>query len=579
MNSNRPSRLFAVCLLFLMFSRSLANEPKVIPFVLPSDNLASLNLLPGSEVFLEVTYRAKPDGTTLYFEEAESIWWIGEKAIVMFGSTGPVLPENVMERALCWVSVSTNGETIFEGNLYPRRDAISVGEKPMSLANKLSAVVSMDATYLAGIANYLAGNVSAVDVTATSYSVEGYGEVIDSSGTWTGNPIGSDIWTVNGSDVFLTGRNIGIGTSAPEGKFHLFQSSDPVSMIIEDAWSAANLRISAPRDHSNLIFEMGEFSSGNIKFRQEGANTNSAEIKYYANSGNLSVLNYVGDIGLHSYYGNAYIQSNRLGIGTSNPQAVTHVTKYAGVVDLLVESVDAESIVNINAGVGAYSALTFSNDSSRMAEIGYSPSDDMLYFQNDNGGSVYFLTDKFGLGTSNPSTKFHLIESNGNAIAQVESNNGDASLFLDATSGNSEVQFQIDNNYRGAFGYSATNDNLYLYHNGSVVVKDGKLGVGTQNPVGRLDVNGAIYQRGGLLHADYVFQDDYRLESILEHAEFMWREKHLPAVPAARVDETGREIVEVGQHQRGILEELEKAHIYIEQLHREIQELRELVTK
>ncbi len=35
------------------------------------------------------------------------------------------------------------------------------------------------------------------------------------------------------------------------------------------------------------------------------------------------------------------------------------------------------------------------------------------------------------------------------------------------------------------------------------------------------------------------------------------------------VDLSGQEIVEVGAHRRGIVEELEKAHIYIEQLHKQ----------
>ena len=69
------------------------------------------------------------------------------------------------------------------------------------------------------------------------------------------------------------------------------------------------------------------------------------------------------------------------------------------------------------------------------------------------------------------------------------------------------------------------------------------------------------------MHADYVFQDDYELESIEKHAEFMWREKHLTAAATAQTNEDGQEIVEYGSRMRGILEELEKAHIYIEQLH------------
>jgi len=56
---------------------------------------------------------------------------------------------------------------------------------------------------------------------------------------------------------------------------------------------------------------------------------------------------------------------------------------------------------------------------------------------------------------------------------------------------------------------------------------------------------------------------DYDLESIREHADFMWKNKHLAAIPKAKVDENGMEVVEVGSHRKGIVEELEKAHIYI----------------
>ncbi len=93
--------------------------------------------------------------------------------------------------------------------------------------------------------------------------------------------------------------------------------------------------------------------------------------------------------------------------------------------------------------------------------------------------------------------------------------------------------------------------------------------------LGRLDVEGAIYQRAKALHADYVFGSDYQLESIEEHAEFMWSNKHLKAVPKAKVDKDGKGIVEVGAHRRGIVEELEKAHIYIEQLHQRLKAMEE----
>lgn len=109
----------------------------------------------------------------------------------------------------------------------------------------------------------------------------------------------------------------------------------------------------------------------------------------------------------------------------------------------------------------------------------------------------------------------------------------------------------------------------------SSITTESAVGIGTTNPHpdAQLDVDGAIFQRGGRLHADYVFQPGYVLEPIGEHADSMWGQRHLPAVPPVETDENGKEIVEVGRHQRGILEELEKAHIYIQWLHERLEKL------
>ena len=107
------------------------------------------------------------------------------------------------------------------------------------------------------------------------------------------------------------------------------------------------------------------------------------------------------------------------------------------------------------------------------------------------------------------------------------------------------------------------------------ITNTGNVGIGTTNPAGKLDVNGSIYQRGSILHADYVFEPGYKLESIDEHSDFMWQEKHLPAMPKIQKDENGQEMVEIGARSRGVVEELEKAHIYIEQLHKNINQLQD----
>lgn len=113
----------------------------------------------------------------------------------------------------------------------------------------------------------------------------------------------------------------------------------------------------------------------------------------------------------------------------------------------------------------------------------------------------------------------------------------------------------------------------------TLVVRNGNVGIGTRNPQATLDVNGPIFQRGSQLHADFIFEEDYELETIEEHAELMWENKHLPAMPQATTDENGLEVVEIGAHRRGIVEELEKAHIYIQQLEERLRRLEEQLAR
>jgi hypothetical protein len=142
---------------------------------------------------------------------------------------------------------------------------------------------------------------------------------------------------------------------------------------------------------------------------------------------------------------------------------------------------------------------------------------------------------------------------------------GTANYFAisDATSGSVPLKIEA----------GAPTNSLYIQSS------TGNVGIGTSTPQGTLDVNGSIYQRGGKLYADYVFKPGYRLESIEEHAVFMWKEHHLPAVPKAQYDKENREIIELGAHSRGMLEELEKAHIYIEKLYKESNELEQRFSK
>jgi len=83
---------------------------------------------------------------------------------------------------------------------------------------------------------------------------------------------------------------------------------------------------------------------------------------------------------------------------------------------------------------------------------------------------------------------------------------------------------------------------------------------------GSLRVNGT-----GVNVPDYVFRPGFAIESIEEHAESMWAKSHLPALGPGSEDGG----FEVAKTTMGMLEELEKAHIYIEQLNERVSRLEE----
>lgn len=108
----------------------------------------------------------------------------------------------------------------------------------------------------------------------------------------------------------------------------------------------------------------------------------------------------------------------------------------------------------------------------------------------------------------------------------------------------------------------------------------GNLGLGTASPIAKLHVegnariNGSLQVTGPCCGPDYVFSPGFKVASIEENAAYMWKNRHLPAVGPAKTTDDGRAVVNVFSQANGMLEELEKAHIYIEQLHKEIKTLR-----
>jgi hypothetical protein len=250
----------------------------------------------------------------------------------------------------------------------------------------------------------------------------------------------------------------------------------------------------------------------------------------------------------------------RLGFGTATPVAQLHV-KDGNTPTLRLEQDGSSGFTPQTWDVAGNEANFFIRDATNGSELPFriipgAPSNS-LYITS--GGNI-------GVGTTSPSSNgIHIVRTTAGSKEMLNlQNNGGMWITFDNTNSGDTWYFTHENVNEGDF------------------IIDSAVGGGVDGPEFTLDVNGNLEIAGGLTTTgatcnstpcDAVFHSNYDLPSLEEHAAFMWTNSYLPAIGPTPADQP----MNISEKMAGVLNELETAHIYIEQLNTTVKSQQSLI--
>ncbi|MFZ5964889.1 hypothetical protein ACOXXX_18245 [Thalassococcus sp. BH17M4-6] len=171
-------------------------------------------------------------------------------------------------------------------------------------------------------------------------------------------------------------------------------------------------------------------------------------------------------------------------------------------------------------------------------------------------------TTRVGIGTGTPAVPLHVQRANGTAEVLVENTAGPSAargMFTMRSNGGSF--FTMDNTQAGTtwfFTHEQASPNRFIIADAVADGAEMSLTAG-----GNLTIQGQLFTAGSCAAGcDRVFEPDYPLPTIAEQAAMMRVNKHLPAVGPTPEDGPFNITAMTG----GMLNELEKAHLYIAEL-------------
>jgi hypothetical protein len=330
---------------------------------------------------------------------------------------------------------------------------------------------------------------------------------------------------------------------------------------------------------------------------------NMANAQHWANTANQTVNTY---------------RSGRVGIGTPFsatviPQSLLHLKSNSSQIPFMIENtaVGQQNIMNAYFSTNPATGVTLGAGSLVFQPSNPTGQSDLLFMSNTTTAGLVLKGNSWvGIGTTTPTEKLHV--HNGSIRISGQATQGGAMMLFGGNSNNFGdwgIEYMPNTfpkpglNFWKPFGSNGTGGNHFLF-----LADNGRVGVNTDNPTAQLTVNGNVligdpitvtipnnnyklFVQTGILTekvkvalintndwADYVFDKNYKLNSLEDVSAYIKLNKHLPGVASAN------ELVEAGGFDLGkmdakLLEKIEELTLYTIQLNEKNKELEERLKK
>lgn len=241
-----------------------------------------------------------------------------------------------------------------------------------------------------------------------------------------------------------------------------------------------------------------------------------------------------------------YYMDGNIGIGTSTPAAKLNIVKG----NLFIDNGEGSSGVIASEG---NVILRSDRDGDSTGNV--------IAFQDYKGAYILTARDNgtVGIGTTTPTgARFHVDATSGwaakfsNVGSDVRAGYPNYGIYVSTAATGGEYLLQLNSNSKPKFQVNA---NGYAYLDGTLRARE-------------ILVKSNVW-------ADYVFDKDYDLMSLLELEKYIEENAHLPNIPSAKeVVETG---ISVGEMQRLQMEKIEELTLHLIDKDKEIEDLTQRV--